>query len=201
MFISPSMPTARWLMLALATLWLSGCHTAPVALEQANYSVRLMSMLDEQLTEFRQIQSAAEKARLDSLAAQKSNLLRVSESSTVDIQAAKSAGDSTREPFAEKLLSDADGLAKLKALTVEQRKAYEEKLGSLLTPIPSVKTSIAQAQTKAALLGQELDRETRFAELQEFLTALGENVKANRKKIGDAKAAAAAADSSVKDAP
>lgn len=201
MSISLPRAAARWLTLVSSALWLSGCQTAPIALEQANQSVRLMSMLDEQLAQFRQIQAAAEKARLTSLASQKSNLLRVNESSTVDIQAAKSAGDTTRETFAEKLLSDADGLVKAKALTVEQRKAYEDRLGALLTPIPSTKASITQAQTKAALLGQEVDRETRFAELQEFLKALSENVKANKEKIDDAKASAEAADATGKDAP
>lgn len=196
-------PLVSGLLLTAATLPLTGCHTAPVARQQANHTVALMSSLDEQLATFRQLQAAAGKARLDSLKSQKENIAAVIEATTLDIQAAKSAGDTEREPFALKLLADADGLAKQTALTVEQQKAYAAKLDGLLTTIPSTKESIAQAQTKAALMGQELDSETRYTELQGFLTALADNVKANEKKIKDAKVDAKKADDAdkTKDTP
>ena len=196
-------PLVSGLLLAAATLPLTGCHTAPIALQQANHTVALMSSLDEQLGTFRQLQTAAGEARLASLKSQKENIAMVKEATTLDIQAVKSAGDTTREPFALKMLADADGLAKQKALTVEQEKAYAARLDALLTAIPSTKESIAQVQTKAALMGQELDSETRYAELQGFLTALADNIKSNEKKIKDAKAEAKKTDDGdkTKDTP
>lgn len=181
-------------LLLLAVLSLTGCTTSPVALEQANHTVRLMSLMDEQLSEFRRLQGAAEQARMQSLIWQKSKVQLVEETASLDMQAAKSAGDTTREPFARKMLADADGLAEVKASSVAQQAAYATKLGALLTPLPSTTASVAQAQTKAALMGRKLDSEVRFKEIQAFVTELAESVKANSKKIDEAKAAAAKAD-------
>jgi len=170
--------SAKGLGLVAVALFLSGCNTAPIALQQANHTVGMMTSLGEQLENFRELQTAAAEARLTSLRSQKESIAELNEASTLDVQASKSAGDTTIEPFALKLLGDADGLATQKALTVEAKKAYAAKLETLLTPIPSTKKSIAQVQIKAALMGQELDSETRFTELQGFLTALADNVKA-----------------------
>jgi len=186
---------------ALVSAGLSSCSTSPVALEQANHTVGLMSELDKQLAQFRRVQSAAEQARLDSLRRQKATLIRVGESATLNAQASKSAGDTKREPFAKKLLADADGLAEVKARSQAAQAAYASRLDSLLTPIPSTTESIAQAQSKAALLGRELDSKTRFDELQTFLTEVAESVKANRKKVADAEADAAKAAAAAASAP
>jgi membrane protein involved in colicin uptake len=185
-------------LLLLSVLSLAGCTTSPVALEQANHTVRLMSLMDEQLSEFRRLQGAAEQARLQSLVRQKNKVQLVEETASLDTQAAKSAGDTTREPFAKKMLADADGLAEVKARSVGQQAAYATKLGALLTPLPSTTASVAQAQTKAALMGRELDSAVRFNEIQLFVTELAESVKANSKKIDEAKAAAAKADNADK---
>jgi len=185
-------PTCR--LLTLAVIVLTGCSTSPAALEQANHTVRLMSLMDEQLSEFRRLQGAAELARVQSLIRQKSKVQLVDETASLDILSAKSAGDTTREPFAREMLADADGLAAVKAGSVAQRAAYATELGALLTPLPSTTAGVAQAQTKAALMGRELDSELRFKEIQAFVTELTQNVKANSKKIDEAKAAAAKAD-------
>ncbi len=194
-------PLVTGLLLALALAGLSSCSTSPVALEQANHTVGLMSLLDKQLTDFRRVQAVAEEARLVSLRRQKATLVRVDETATLNAQASKSAGDTTREPFYKKLLGDADGLAEVKARSQSKETAYADKLDSLLAPLPSPTASIAQAQTKAALLGRELDSKTRFEELQAFLTDLAESVKANRKKIADAEADAAKATAAAASAP
>ena len=182
------------LLLAVALMGLAGCTTNPVALEQANHTVRLMSLMDEQLAEFRRLQGAAEQARVQSLIRQKSKVRLVEETASLDMQAASSAGDTTIEPFAKKMLTNADTLANVKARSTAQQAAYAAKLDALLTPLPSTTASVALAQAKAALMGRELDSATRFKEIQAFVTELAENVKANRKKIDEAKAAAAEAD-------
>lgn len=181
-------------LLMPAVLFLAGCTTSSVALEQANHTVRLMSLMDEQLTEFRRLQGAAEQARVQSLVRQKSKVQLVEETASLDMNAAKSAGDTTREPFARKMLADADALAEVKTRSVAQQAAYATRLGGLLMPLPSTTASVAQAQTKAALMGRELDPEVRFKEIQTFVSELAENVKANKKKIEEAKAAADKAD-------
>ncbi|HEY6509894.1 MAG TPA: hypothetical protein VIY56_17850 [Vicinamibacterales bacterium] len=191
-FVHGGKPTLVLLVL-FAPFWV-GCSTAPVALEQANHTVQLMSLLEEQLAEFRRLRGAAEQARVRSLADQKSSLQRVGESATLDVQAARSAGNTTWEPFTNKLLADANGLAEFKAGSLATQTAYATRLAELLTPLPSTTASIAQAQTKAALLGRELDAGTRFAELQAALSEVAENIKANRQKIADAEAAAAKTD-------
>ncbi len=194
-------PQVICLLLALALTGLTSCSTAPVALEQANHTVGLMSLLDNQLTEFRRVQAAAQEARLDSLRRQKATLVRVDETATLNAQASKSAGDTMREQFAKKLLDDADGLAAVKSRSQAKATADADKLNSLLTPQPSTTASIAGAQTKAALLGRELDSKVRFEELQSFLNEVAESVKKNRKRIADAEADAAKATAAAASSP
>jgi len=198
---NPGHGLAFLLAAALVSTGLSSCSTSPVALEQANDTVGLMSELDKQLAEFRRVQSSAERARLESLSRQRATLTRVGESETLNAQASKSAGDSKTEPFAKKLLADADGLVEVKARSQSAKLAYASKLETLLTPIPPTSESIAQAQTKAALLGRELDSKTRFDELQAFLTEVAESVKADRKKVAAAEADAAKAADAAASAP
>jgi len=190
-----SAPVVRSGFFALvAALGLGGCNTPPVVLEQANHTVQLLALADEQLAELKRSQEAAQAARLASLSRQKEGLLFVTERSTLDTRAALAAGDTVVEPFAKKMLAEADGLAREKAGTQAKQVAYASKLDALLTPLPSSRSSITQAQVKVAALGREMDGETRFKELQAFVTDLADSVKANKKKLSDAKDAAAKAD-------
>ena len=188
-----------WLLAALlGLLGLSGCHTAPVALEQANHIVALLAELEEQLAEYRQIASAAERARLESLENQKTKIRETRVRATLDSSSSIAAGDKTREPFAQKLVARADNRAKAAAQSASEAEAYAAKLAALLTPQPDLKPSITQAQVDIAPLGQELDLKVRFNEFKDYFTELATGLKDAKKKIDDAEAAAAAADKAAK---
>jgi hypothetical protein len=189
-----------WFVIATAGLGLPGCHTSPVALEQANHTVSLMAELEGQLGEFKRSASAAENARIASLQFQMDRVLASTKSAALDTQASADAGDKTHEPFARKLLGGAEAKGKAEVLSLKQSEDYAARLATLLTPQPNLKPTLAQAQVKAAVLGKDLDPDVRFDELKAFVSDLADNLKANREKIDKAKAAANAADAQAKKA-
>lgn len=189
-----------WFVIATAGLGLLGCHTSPIALEQANHTVSLMAELEGQLGEFKRSAMAAENARVESLQFQMDRVLASTKSAALDTQASSDAGDKTQEPFARKLLGGAEARGKAELLSLKQSEDYAAKLATLLTPQPNLKPTLAQAQVKAAVLGKDMDPDVRFEELKAFVSDLADNLKANREKIEKAKAAAKEADAKAKKA-
>jgi hypothetical protein len=169
---------------------LMGCQTPPEALGTANNATKLMSLLDIQLKEFQKLQGAALNARKATLEYQKEKLLSSEVNTQLDIAASKSAGDTSREPLSKKLISDAQGVAEVRSKALGSKENYEQKLASILSPLPSTTAAITNAQEKMAVMGAELPKETRYSELMKFASEIKSNVDENKKIIKDAEKAA-----------
>lgn len=190
--------TRRRALVALtALLALAGCSTPQAALDQANHTVKLMSLLELQLAEFRRVHAAAEEARLASLETQKAVSVAVEVSAALDLQAKKSAGDTVQEPLRQKILADADALATLQAGLVSAKRDYDKKLAALLAPLPSTTVELTAAQAQAAKMGVNLSRDARTQELLGFAKDIVDSIKANQEKIKEARAQAAKTDTEV----
>lgn len=184
-------------LLVLAAL-LAGCATPKPALEQANHTARLMSLMEIQLGEFRRVHAAAESARLGSIREQQSVVTALETAAALDAQARTSAGDKVQEPLRQKILGDADGVAAIRARALQSEADADKRLDALLAPLPSTRADVTSAQAKVALMGTELPPAERFKELLDFARAIADNVKDNKKKIEEAQAKAGAADGSTK---
>ena len=176
----------------------AACSTPQPALDQANHSMKLVSLLETQLSEFRRLQAAAEQARLDSLRQQRAALTFIDSAAQLDIAASKSAGDTVREALATKMLSDADGVTTIRARALTATSAYDAKVKTLLSPLLSTIAATTDVQAKMAAMGTELSTDTRFAELNDFAKDIRDNIEANKKKIKDAEDKAAATEAAVK---
>ena len=134
---------------------LLGCQTPPEALGTANNATKLMSLLDLQLKEFQKLQGVASNARIATLEYQKEKLLSSEVNTQLDIAASKSAGDTMREPLAKMLISDAQGVAEVRSKALASKETYEQKLATLLSPLPSTTAAITNVQEKMAAMGAE----------------------------------------------
>lgn len=178
-------------------LCLVGCATPDAALQYANHSTKLMSSLDGQLKELRRIEAASEDAQQEALAAQRSVLARLSAAAQRDRAASKSSGDTLFLGLHDQMLADADALAARREAMNAQDSAYAATLQSLMKPLPDATPAIAEAQTKMAAMGAELDRKTRVNELLDFAQAVKKSVDENKEKIKNAETAAAMAQSNA----
>lgn len=189
----------RLASLALAALLsLAGCATPKPALEQANHTARLMSLMEIQLGEFRRVQAAAENSRIESIREQQAVVTKLDAAASLDAQARKSAGDKVQEGLRQRVLADADNVAAIRARAAQSQAEAGKKLDALLAPLPSTKADVAAAQAKVAQMGTELTSEERVKGLLEFAKAIADNVKENKKKIEEAQDKARAADAMTK---
>lgn len=174
---------------------LSGCSTPQAALDQANHSTKLMSLLDVQLKELRRVERASEESQQQALAAQRDFLGRLLATTQLSTAASKSSGDAQLAELTNKMLADADAVAASRDTVAALNTTYAKTLASLLKPLPDTAIAIAEAQAKMAAMGTELDRDTRVKELVAFAKDVKKSVDENKTKITDAekKAAAAAA--------
>jgi len=195
--IRPHLPDPKLPALAMACLallaGLSGCSTPQAALEEANYSTKLMSMLDVQLRELRRVEKASEDTQLRALAAQRYFLSRLQTSGQLDAAASKSSGDTPLAELTRAMLADSDAIAANRDATAALSAAYAKTLESLMTPLSDSAPTLAQAQAKMASMGAELDREARTKELIAFAKDVKKSVDENKAKIKDAEKAAATA--------
>jgi hypothetical protein len=172
---------------------LCGCSTPQAALDQANHSSKLVSLLDIQLQELRRVERASEQSQQDALAAQRDFLSRLLESTQLSTAASKSAGDTQLAELTKRMTADADAIAANRDSVAASTAAYAATLAALLKPLPDSAPAIAEAQTKLAAMGTELDRETRLNELVAFAKDIKKSVDDNKAKIKDAEKAAASA--------
>lgn len=171
----------------------SGCSTPQAALDQANHSTKLMSLLEIQVKEFRRVEQASEQAQKDAIAAQREFLGRLQATTQLDAAASKSSGDKQLAELMKLTLADAEEVSANRSAAASSNAAYVKTLAALLKPLPDATTALAGAQAKMAVMGTELDRETRSKELVTFVKEIKKNVEDNAKKIKDAETAAASA--------
>jgi hypothetical protein len=178
------------LSVVFITLALTACSTPDVALQQANHTSALMGDLEHELIAFRHVKMVSEQAQQESIDDQKAALGEAKRLSGPFIRSRKSAGDLAAVELTKMLIADADALAADDAEFAGQGKANHEAVAKLMTPLPSTSSAITKAQTKIALMGEELSTATRFGEMRSFTQAVRDNIDANRKKIEEAEAAA-----------
>lgn len=159
-------------------------------MEQANHTVKLMSLMEEPLGEYRETWEALERSRLQTLKAQRRLM---TESNLADERfrlAAVAAGGVKQEALKAKLLAQADAVEEAKRKSAGELASYDEKLDELLQPIPRTTASVTAAQTAVAKMGTELSNETRAKELLDFLQEVEKGLKDSKKARDEAKAAA-----------
>lgn len=176
---------------AVALALVGACASQP-AVDQANNTVKLMSLVDTQVRQFRQVEQAAEQALSDSLQAQQRFSAQLQVPAALDASAAESAGDTVRGPMQAQMLADADGVASAVSAFGAAKAAQDQKLAALLAPLPSSSDSITAAQAKVAAMSTKLSLQTRLDELESMAQGIKKDVDVNKKKIRDAQTAAAA---------
>ena len=181
---------ALWCSLLLA---LSACSTPPAALDNANQGVKLMSLMDAQLHDFRRIQQLTEQSMIESMRVQRETIRRVKRDSAVDTLAAQAAGDNKLEPMAKSMAEIAEAIHATRAADAAATAANDTRLDALLAPMPSTTKAIAEVQAKLAKMGIELDRETRLKELRAFVDEVRRGVEKIKEKLAQAEKDAAAA--------
>lgn len=172
------------------TLWLFGCATSPAALEQANHTVKLMSLMEEPLGDYRETWSALEHSRLQTLKAQRRFLTKSNLVDERSRMASTAAGGVKQEALRAKLLAQADAMQAARGKGADDVKSYDTKLDALLQPLPSTTASVTAAQTAVAKLGVELSSETRAKELYDFAQEVWRGLNDGKKARDEAKAAA-----------
>jgi len=172
---------------------LCACATAPEAMQQANHTVKVMALMEQEEAAFRSVMQQAETARKDSMTRQKASLERFKASAALDEQARISAGDTRGAALRDQLIANANEVARVKAQAQTVPADYSKQLDQLLKPLPSSASTLSEAQSKAAAMGQELSTSTRREELEVFLKGIRDSVKENRERIEKAKTDAAAA--------
>jgi hypothetical protein len=106
--------------------------------------------------------------------------------------ARQAVGDTTSQRIIDNLNAFVRGLAESDAAAIDAAKTSNRTLAALLAPLPSTAAATAGTQAKFAELATELPWSVRKNEFQALASAVRDNVKDNKKKIADAKAAAAA---------
>ena len=186
------MRTLHTMLTAAATVILGGCATPHPALDQANHTTALMGSLERELATFRRTVGAAQEARQDSMHQQKLALISESLISNPRVRARKSAGDVATQVMIDHMLADADSIASDEEAGRNALAANDAAIAKIMTPLASTSTLMTEAQTKMAVMGNELPASIRAKELFAFAKAIKENVAKNREKIDAAGAAAAA---------
>jgi hypothetical protein len=173
-------------------LVLAACSTPDVALQQANHTSALMASMERELNHFRRVTKAAEESQRASLHEQRQALGTADLLAGPRIRSRISAGDSATQALVDRIIADTEALAADEAKAAGALAANDAEVARIMTPLPSTDAAVTKAQTKLAVMGVELSKGTRIGELRSFAEDIKENVDANRKKIKEAQAAAAA---------
>lgn len=179
-----------WVTGSSLVVALGGCATAPAAIEQANYTVKLMALMEEPLDEYRRTWTALEQSRLKTLKTQQKWIAETEVSAEEERLAAIAIGDTKTESLRTKLLANADAKQAAKVNSQANRQAYDAKIDALLKPLPNTTASVTAAQGAVAKMGTELPKETRAQELVVFAQEVAKGIKDSKKAVEDAKAAA-----------
>lgn len=167
----------RSMILSAAICQLGACATHKMAAEQAKHGVGLMAKLELELIDFRRRVAVGEQEQRHSLADQRNALENMQKIATADIRARKSAGDVDTVKMLDKLIDDAD------ALYTHDAELSDERLESLLLPLPSTSAAVLDTQTQLTEIGEKLPLKTKTSEFLTFSKAIKKNIKTNKNKM------------------
>jgi len=184
------------LAVALATaalVMLAGCSTPKEAMEQANHTVQLMSLMEQPIGEYRRTWAALEQSRLLTLKQQSAMLadsILLAERSAL---AQTAAGDTGALALSNKLVANAEAIQAAKVRNAEQSAVYDKKIAGLLQPLPNTAATVTAAQVAVGKMGSELPFKQRAEELLDFAQEVKVGIDASKKAKEDAKAKEASA--------
>ena len=179
-----------WVTVPALVAALSGCATPPAAMDQANYTVKLMALMEDPLNEYRKTWTALEHSRLKTLKSQQKWIAETDLSAEKDRLASTAAGDTKTESLRTKLLANADAVQAAKVKSQDGRQATDAKIDALLRALPSTASSVTAAQGAVAKMGTDLPKETQAQELVTFAQEVAKGIKDSKKAAEDARAAA-----------
>jgi hypothetical protein len=179
--------------LIAAALLLAGCATPKPVMEQANHTVAMTAELQAALHEYDRAQAWVVQARLRSVARQEAALGFVQGQSRVYDTARAISGDPVPAELVQRINTVAGEIADNEKKTREAAAQLDAEFARLLKPIASSDAKLDATQRALAAFGRELSPKARFDEARAFATKVKESVDANREKIRQAEAEAAAA--------
>lgn len=173
-----------------AALALSACATPRPVLDQANHGVALTSDMALELKAFRRYEADSERFLVSSVALQQAFAAgQMKNFSDTDL-ARQAVGDPATQHIIDKLNAYLRGLADNDATAAAALKTSNRTLSALLAPLPSTEEATTDTQSKFAEFGKELSWSVRKDEFENLASTIRTNVKENKKKIAEAKAAA-----------
>jgi hypothetical protein len=170
-------------------LALSACATPKSVLNQANNGIALTSQLELELKEFRRNEENSEKFMVSSVAVQQAFAAGQMKNFRDTDLARQAVGDTATQRIIDNLNAYLRGLADSDATAADALKTSNRTLSTLLQPLPSTAAATTDTQSKFAEIGTELPWSVRKAEFENLATTIRANIKDNKKKIADAKAA------------
>jgi hypothetical protein len=175
--------------MGLLAMW--GCSTPQPALDQANHGVALVSQMELELKEFRKSEEQSERFLLGSIVRQQKAAIALTQDLRTDDLAREAIGTTRANQIITKMTAFVQGLADNDRQAIAEQKAVDDAMAKLLAPLPSTAAAITETQAKFAVMGKELSWSDRQAELKALAKEVQKNVKDNKKKIEEAKAALA----------
>ncbi|SHH01568.1 hypothetical protein [Massilia sp. CF038] len=167
-------------------LVLSACSTPKVAMDQANNTVGLLSQLDNELNQFRQVQERITDQSLASLRKIEVRTANGAIDTASRLRLHRIARDPVGPALFETVRDSADALARDRASAQLQSAEIDARLAKLMQPLPQSAQGIAAVQLPMAAMGTELSHKTRLAESRQFYEEVKAAVEANKKKIAEA---------------
>lgn len=179
----------KYVFCLLAAAGLAACSTPSSVLEQAAHGISLTSQMELELKEFRRQESIAERSMTMALLSQQTMAATLAQGLRKDDLARQAVGDAASLRIVDNLGRFVQGLADSDAEAAKSVQATNNTMAKLLAPLPSTASAITDTQAKLADLGKELPWKVRETELKKMLDEVRANVKENKQKIEEAKAA------------
>lgn len=183
---------ASRLAFLVSILGLAGCSTPRPAMDVANNTAGLVAEMDKELRAFRRVQAAQDRHRKE-LVREQAEAIEESQRTVAenDLFGAATAAPSV-QATERSLKAVTVGLAEIDAKAQSDLAALDKRLAELTSPLPATTDKAVAVQNALALMGSEVSRGVRLAEVQAFYQTVHESVEKNREKIKDAEEKAAA---------
>lgn len=174
----------------VATVALTACSTPKPVLDQANFSAGLVANLQVELNEFDRVQTAAMKARQQSIARQLDDANFIASHARIDEAARMANGDTGPKKLADKISQVSAAYADESATSKASAAAIEQEMAGLNKPLPSTASQTLAAQKALTAMGSELSTKTRFDEAKAFYEVVKKGVEEDKEKLKAAEEAA-----------
>lgn len=167
---------------------LGGCASTPQpALDQANNGAALMMSLQAEIAQFKTIQTAILKDRIEGIKRQQSTMATYEIDFNFDEKLLLLAEKKDVVDRYKAVKDLSDGRIKDDQALNTKLAEISAALDKLLIPLPDASKDLTEAQTALAVLGEELSVKERITIVMEFAKTLDKTIKDNKQKIEDAR--------------